>query len=374
MIRLTRIALFVLLSAASAFAQNSSALINEALDKIVNLDLNTTFPEAIKSIEDKTGVPIRAGKDVYESLPWGEQTNITAKVENKPLREALAAMTSKLGMIYVVTDETVEIRPMPALVRLGRRSTIDELQSIDYLKNHKLKNDAATVAELATAIDKQLQEDKSPFSVENRAGDTLGQAKLKTFRDKSLLDQLEEMSAQSRATWYPWGKSIVIVPREDQIRMMLGRPITVRYAGVDVSQVLTELARRSGVEFSIEPGAVQKIPPEARTIKLVLENVSLKQALESICSFTGLGYVANENGVYIWNQTASAAPRRDRIVGLIPMEGGMQVVLPENELPDDVRQFLEAKRKKAIEDLRQQMKKENFIPTTQPTTKPAEDL
>ena len=37
-------------------AQNTSALINEALDKLVKLDLDTTLPVAMRAIGEQTGV------------------------------------------------------------------------------------------------------------------------------------------------------------------------------------------------------------------------------------------------------------------------------------------------------------------------------
>src|SRR5690242_13099733 len=72
------------LPAANLLAQNSptSALINEALDKPVSLDLNTVLPEAMRTIAKNTGVRIEASSAVWDLLPWGDQTNITAKIEN----------------------------------------------------------------------------------------------------------------------------------------------------------------------------------------------------------------------------------------------------------------------------------------------------
>jgi hypothetical protein len=134
-----------------------------------------------------------------------------------------------------------------------------------------------------------------------------------------------------------------------------------------VAQVLTELSIRSGVDFAIEPGAIQRIPAESRTIKLILENVSTRQALESISGFTGLGYVSNESGVYIWNPASTVARRPDRVTTIMTIDG-VQVLLPDSDLPADVRAFLQAKREKAITTLREQMNKEGFKPTTQPTS------
>ena len=350
-------------------AQSSSALINEALDKIVDLDLDTTLPQALKAIEDKTGVPLRASPSVYDTLPWGEQTKLTAKISNQTLRQSLTAICGKLGLRFFVGDETVELQPIPALVRTARRTTIDELGAIDVLAARTVDQSAGnfTVESLAKSIDGQLEKDKTGYVVDDRAGDELAKQPVRLPRGATLLQALEEMHRQTRATWYPWGKSIVIVPKEDLVRMLLDRPITMRFSGIDVSQVLTEISRRSGVEFTIEPGAVQRIPPESRVIKLVLENVSTRQALESISGFTGLGYVQNENGVYIWNPAPAPVTRRpDRVVGILQLDNGLQLLLPENEVPPDVKQNLESQRSKAIDALRAKMQKDGFKPTTQP--------
>lgn len=366
--RLLSIALLPLLTSI-AQAQSSSALINEALDKQIQIDLDTTLPQALAAITEKTAVPIRASKQVYDTLPWGEQTKLTAKISNQTLRQSLSAITAKLGLRFTVGDEAVELQPVPALIRIGRRSTIEELTALDTLSTLKLEsNEGATitVAQLARQVGAELESAKTNYDVEDRSGDELGKAEIRIPKAGSLLDALEELHRQSRATWYPWGRSIVIIPKEELVRTLLAKPITMRWNGVDVAQVLTELSRRSGVEFTIEPGAVQRIPPESRVIKLVLENVSTRQALESISGFTGLGYVQNESGVYIWNPANSPVTRRPDRVQTIYTVDGIQVLLPDSEVPPDVKEFLQAKRQKAIQQLREQMKQEGFVPTTQP--------
>src|SRR3954471_6816769 len=125
--------LHFLFVASSASASVTSALINKALDTQQKLELDTTLPQAMTQIGSMTGVRIEADPAVWDLLPWGEQTNITAKIENHTLREALSAITLKLGLEYALTDEAVELRPMPALRRLGRRSTVQELAALDLL-------------------------------------------------------------------------------------------------------------------------------------------------------------------------------------------------------------------------------------------------
>ena len=68
-------------------APDTSALINEALDQPVKLELNTVLPKAMSIIGDKTSVKIDADPAVWDLLPWGEQTNIKAKIENQTLQK-----------------------------------------------------------------------------------------------------------------------------------------------------------------------------------------------------------------------------------------------------------------------------------------------
>ncbi len=364
------VTLLALVLTSLAHAQNSSALINEALDKIVELDLDTTLPQAIRSIEGKTGVPIRVSRAAYDVLPWGEQTKLTAKISQQTLRNSLSAIMQKLGLRYTVGDQEVLVEPLPALSRLGKRATADELAVIDKLASTPYPEAGrdASLADIVTTIEKQLVQlgSKDSFTLENRT-DNAASLTIRTFKNNSMLDVLEEVHKQSRATWYPWGHGVVVRSKEDHVRTLLDKPVTLRFAGVDVAQALTELSIRSGVDFAIEPGAIQRIPAESRTIKLILENVSTRQALESISGFTGLGYVSNESGVYIWNPASTVQRRPDRVTTIMTIDG-VQVLLPDSDLPADVRAFLQAKREKAITTLREQMNKEGFKPTTQPTS------
>ena len=378
-----RFAIFFLLVSIStprfSFAQNTSALINEQLDKLASLDLNGVLPQVIQSIQHDTGVPIEVAPAVYDLLPWGDQTNITAKIENQTLRQAFDAITRKLGLTYELKDEFVELEPVPALVRLGRRATVQELQALDLLASIplNLSSDRTTVHALIDSLDQRLVDLKSPFAIENRPGDTVVQDQtIFVPRNATLMDGLEALVKQTRATWYPWGKSIVIVPKEEQIHNQLEKTITVHYPGTDVSQVLTELSQKADVPFEIEPGAIQRIVPEFRKIRLDLYDASITKALEAIAGFTGLGYVVNDKGVYIWNQSNSpATAARDPVIGLLQLDNGMQILVPKSEVPEDMQEYLKSRTQRELDKIRQMMKDEQFKPTSQPTTKPAnEDL
>jgi hypothetical protein len=368
---------WLLTASPAARAQDSSALINEALDKPVKLAINTELPAAMSGIARQTGVRIEADRKVWDLLPWGEQTKVTATIENQSLRDALNAIAHKLGLETVLREQAVELRPMPALTRLGRRSTVQELQALDLLSSTplNLKKPSPTIRDVIDAVDEALVAHK-PYVVEFRPGDAIKPEQgVSVPRNATLSAALESLTKDTGLTWYPWGDSIVVVPKEVQVRNQLGKTITRRYNNADVTQVLTELAQQSGVEFSIEPGAVQRVSPEFRRITLVLDNASVREALENISGFTGLGYVVNDKGVYVWNQSsAPPAPVQERSIGMIPLEGsGIQIFLRPSDLDEDVRQYLESRRKREIEKLREMMKEEGFKPTpsTQPSSAPA---
>jgi hypothetical protein len=311
---------------------------------------------------------------VWTLLPWGEQTTINAKIENQTLRGALAAITRKLGLTFELKDEAVEIQPLPALRRLGRRATVDELAVLDLLARTSLENtNVETVGALLGAVDSKLEAGKSPFALENRTTG-LDDRVIKVPRDATLLEALERVTISTDATWYPWGTRLVVVSKTDQIRSLLSsKTVTIRFNGVNVSQVLAELQSRLGpaVKFSIEPGAVARIAPEQQTIRLVLENATIEQALENIAGFTGLAWTITDDGVRISNPSANGISARDSGVALMTLPNGVQVILRESQVPPDMREYLKHKTDEHLATIRKMMEQEGFKPSTRPTTAPA---
>lgn len=363
--------------AAQPNSGGSSALISEALSQPVQMELNTTLPQAMKTIADKTGVRLEADRSVWDVLPWGDQTRINVKIDNQTLGSALGAITRKLGLDYAVAQNAVLLKPAPPLRRLGRRATADELGALDLLTSIplKLSKNRLSLLDLVDTADQQLLQSKSDYAIEFRAGAAgAPDQQLVIPRNASLSDALEIVARETPLTWYPWGRSIVIVPKQDQIRNQLQKTITVRYSNADVGQVLSELSQYCGVDFDIEPGAVQRIPAAARVLQLTLENRSIRQALEDISGFTGLDYEVTASGVSITNprptvNSASAAGAADPVVAMMEASQGFQLMLRESQVPPDVRQYLRARAKRYIEELRIQMKQENFKPDA-PTTQP----
>lgn len=375
-------AIVLSLLSAKSFAQqpkDSSALINEALDKPVQVELNTTLPNALLEIKNRTGVPIELAPGALDLLPWGEQTNLKVKIANQSLRQAIGAIGRTLGLVYVLTPESVELRPMPALQRLGRRATVDELKVLDLLASNPLQlenNPRPTLAQLLEAVDNRLIKLGSDFAVEYRPGSS-GVKDAQTFsvpRNASIAEALDAIAKETPLAWGPWGRSVLVKPKEAWVRDQLEKLVTRRFDALDVGQVLADLSDFSGVDFTIEPGAVQRIPQQSRTITLIIENRSVAQVLELIAGFTGLTYSVNDRGVYIWNQSAGGpgGSSLDPVVAMFRLpESGVEVILRQSQVADDLVQYIRHRTKRELEKLREQMKAEGFVPAaTQPTTQP----
>ena len=357
------------------------ALINQALDKNVSLQLDGVLPTVLKTIEDQTGVRITPSDQVYDLLPWGEQTNIKAKIENQTLRSALSAITHKLGLYWELGQFDVVIKPMPALARLGRRATVAELQALDLLTTSPLgeHKEQMTVQELVSAIDQKLAAIKTPsLAVQLRSGDPddaqAGTIKLDTQmnirRDATLAEALQDMTRQSDATWYPWGKDIVIVPKQQQIRLQLDKTITAALHGPGHQQ---------GARQSLAEGG-RAVPGGAGGVSARAAGVSQHQARSgqrqhpagagrhSRVHRPGLRREAGRD-LHLEPEpqpTANARGGNDPVIATIEADGGLAVFLRESDLPADVAEYLKHKKDEEVARLRRRMKDENFSPRRGP--------
>jgi hypothetical protein len=378
--RVAAIALFVSLFLFSPVRADdqTSALINQALDKKVEqMSLNALLPAALDQITQQTGVPVKADPAVWDLLPWGRETNIKAKIENQPLRETFDAITRKLGLRWELKNDQVVVEPVGALRRLARRATVQELGCIDTLMGVPFdQNGSLTVKDVLDAVDAKLASSKSQYVIDRPSADVGPlDMKVEVPRNATAFEALNKVAAQTQLTWYPWGKSVVVLPKSDEVRRQLQRTVTARYNGVDVTQVLQELSQKAGVRFDIEPGAVQQIAPESRSIRLVLDDYSIQSALDSLSGVTGLDYTVKGDSVYVWNQNPNnTGVPRDRILITMPVRGtDVTVWIPESQVPSDIREYVKQKQAKSFEDIRQMMREEGFKPSTPPgpTTKPA---
>ena len=296
--------LAALLLTSAARAASDAALVARALDARQDLDLDAVLPDAMQQIAAATGVRLDADPAVWDLLPWGEQTTITAHFRNNTLRADLTAVTRKLGLTFTQDGDTVRLHPLPALRRLGRRATVGELAVLDAMAGLPLDlpADRPTVRDVLATVDARLHGSHSDFAVENRAPDAVLGQRIGVPRNATVLAALDAIATQTAVTWYPWGTSLVVLPKEQQVRAQLQHAVTAHYDHADIAQVLSDLSQRSGVPFDVEPGAYQRVPADYRRVTLLLDNATVQSALESIGGYTGLGFDVTADGVHVFNQ------------------------------------------------------------------------
>jgi hypothetical protein len=369
--------LFVVSAALPGLAQDSSALINKALDEKVKLVLDKPLPEAMKIITEQTGVRLKENPVVWDLLPWGRETSIQLKAENVTLREALQLMAARVGLVIQLRGEFVEFEPSPALARLGQRASRDELRALDILASQpaNLGTDRPTIKQLLEAVDLKLSQVQDiSLAIENRIVDVVKQDRAVFVpRNATLMEALEAIPKETRGTWYPWGKNVVIVAKEDRTRQLLAKPLNMRggAGGLDVMQVILDISTRTGVPIELQPGVIQALPADARTLRgadgrpPVLENVPAQQILDIVAATTGISFAVQDDKV-VASASAAGSAVRERSIGILQLDDHLQVLLPASQVPADVQEYIRQKTAKEIARLRQKMEAEGFKGTTRP--------
>ena len=360
----------------------STTNVTQAADERLDLTMSdAAVPDVLARISALANLPVVVSPGTYELLPWGMQTTLP-KVEfkNQTVGDALGTIAQRLGLTVHLEPDRVELLPMPALARLGRTSTLDELATLDLLSRRPLKGGTGrtTVKKLVDALDATLAGADAEAKAEGREpprvdvecrtpeGGAVGasdSAALFIPRNATAAEALEALDRQTRLTWLPRGKTVVVMSRADQYRDRLTRPVNLKYDNVDVAQVLSDLSTKSGVPFRIYPGAVQAIPAAFRNVKILMENATVDQALQNLAGVSGLSWSLDDRGVFLWNKMETPpAPEgqtaKSQAVGILRMADGMELLIFENEVPDDLKKLYASKKSELFDRQRREMKQE----------------
>ncbi len=358
-------------------AATLAPLVQQALDKQIKITLAGPLPDALAQITALTGVRFVITPAAGQILPYGPNTNVSARIENQTLRQALDAISLRLGLTYEARADVIELRPVDGLARRGpRRATLDELASLNYLAATRMPADWGARLPLEALVDKLNK--SLPTGASGGVGGAAGTSPVKQFEPRftkdehrqlvvdlpptgSLLDALEAIShTATDYTWYLWGNKVELEQKEVVTRLALSNiMVDRRWDQVDLSQVLLDLGKASGIPFAYEPGCLQRVRPESQKITLAAEGVPLTEVLENVQSVTGLGYVPTRDGIYFWNNSPyyglppATASASDPIILLIPVTGGngAQLAVRSSQLPPELREKLLQMRTSEIEKL-----------------------
>ena len=356
--------------AAAAAAQervDMRALVEQALDEIgppIVLE-NVALGEAIARIANATGVELVMTPQAMEVLPYGAQTGISARIENVPLREGLQSIFDALGMVLHPSEGYIDVEPHPALVRLGRRATWQELDRLRQIRNWQPGKAPADRELLLEAL--QLA------AVGDEAQREALRNKLAAMRSAVSGDAaLDAATEPVGLTWTLDGAAVVIEPVEQAYARQLHRPISLSLTGRPIGSVLHAVGKALYVDVRVEPGAINQLPAHLRQhFSLTAQEHPGARVLETIADATGWGYVVDQQGVLFYQSdlpavqavaapVESEAPVRsfasDPYVAQLvrPLPDGTEVrwLIRRSELPDDLLQVRQADIQRVIDTLR----------------------
>lgn len=322
----------------------------QALDRPCSLKVqNQPITEAIRLLSESAGVPIEFDRFVLSCLPYGTRTQITATIQHQPLRDSLTALLRPLACKYGMDRDKIVIQARPALFRICRRATWEEVALIEKLYSVPWNR------QLADTLEFQFMDMPSDAAEANRQKII---ATAESIGSGSFARVLDIACDQFGWVWHPEGGTVAICTRVRQVERSMGRLVTVRYSEIQLKDVLLDLCQRAGILLKMEPGVLTALPAhQSERFRLTLENVSIRQAFELVAGETGLGFVIEPDGIRITPSTsgplAGSRPGEgdtaaltltksaNPVVGQVPIPGldGAVWFIREQDLPPDVNRM-----------------------------------
>lgn len=350
---------------ASQPAEDESDIrIIQALDKAVSLDVaDAPIRDALQSLAEAAGVSVELEQGTLDLLPYGSRTLVTVTIDRRPLKESLTAILRPLGLTFRPERTLIAIIPTEPLRRIARRATWEELELLDKLYSTPWSK------ELFDSLQFQFQDARAGYADANRERlfELAGAVGV-----GSAAEVLEHTCEKYGWAWVPNGEVIVIMSKVRMIERLLNQRVTVDYVQVSLEQALLDLGARAGVLVHLAPGVLATLPEQmAERFSLMIENASIRQALEVIAGQTGLTYTIEPTGIHISaNPAATPGPgqgaiteaavramRTNPIIGeiIIPNADGTSFTffIREEDLPPEVNAMRKARIKKAVDQIRQ---------------------
>jgi len=351
------------------------ALIEQALNEPARITLkDVTLRDAVKLLEEQTGVRLLVPQEVLGFVPSGGGTRIDhAEMANLPLRTALEKLFSPVGLTFSVENDHILVEPKAAVRCLGRAATWEELDTLAQLEALSLSNAGTLMSWLLQHVQLRVPDPAAQERL-NQAVRAVGAGS----GDVALSVACRNLGWE----WCLFGQQIVVMPAAQRILQQLDVPVSVRLNHRPFFDVITAVSKAAGVPIHLEPGALGTLPLEwQRNFSLNAQNEPASRVLDGIAAFTGLGYLIEPDGVLFYVRRAPAveppagatpsvpteasnaavadtAPRDDEdpIVGkiIVPLEDGrtMEWLVRRSELPPDLRDRRAADLRRAFDALR----------------------
>jgi hypothetical protein len=320
--------------------------------------------DAFATIAHQAGINIQVDQAVYDCLPYGGTTAVSATFRATPLRNAIDAILTPLSLEKSVSGQAVLIRLSDPLTRLGRRAEWSELQLLQKLHTTQLQDLTGDwTRDLRTALgEPTITVDITGYDA---AAHDRAIAQIKSQLPLATADALDAYARATDKIWWVERGNILVMSTHDWIRRRLNQPIVIAFSNAPLEKVVAELQRLSGVRFEPDPGLYAAFPQ----INLRADNATVQQTLDVLSGTSGISYDVDNDAIalHLPNSASAAANKNDAIIGRVAVplgEPGMtfDIFLRESDLSPE----LDALRKKKLAEALEQLQQRANAPTTAP--------
>ncbi len=352
-------------TAPAATRPDGAMYLQQMLSQRISLNLKTcTLQRAFSTLADTARISIDVQQRVYQLLPLGDRTRISARFKNVSVQAAMESIVGQLALRIRPVGGRLVVMPSRVLRRTGRRATWTELNLLRAL--HGL-----TVAQIGSNwpvdLSAQLHQPLSAPRLPMVPGALRNTALAAVRRElpESAAAALDTYARALHRIWYIRHDRIFVTSAARWVRHQLHRPVFLHATDAPLQAVLSDLARATGVWCAPAPGLYLAIP----TVNVSSNGGSAEQTLAAISGATGMIWrIRREHLVIAPPRPLTAAePRgRDPIVGMIriPVADGIHLNLfvRKSQLSAGARKRLGARLQHDLNLLGTQL-----TPTTKPS-------
>ena len=327
----------------AAVQRENSIYLQRRLAQRIQVNLKTcTLPRAFATLADKARIHIDVQQGIYQLLPLGDRTLVSARFKGVSVRSALESIAGQLALRIRPVGGRLVVMPSRALRRTGHRATWAQLNLLRAVHGLTVAHiDDNWPADLPAKLHQPMPAPRLPI-----VSEALRATALAAVRQELPESAAEALTTYARALhriWYVRHDRIFVTTTTRWVRHQLHRPVFLHAAGAPLQVVLSDLARATGLWFAPAPGLYLAVP----TVSVRSDGGSAEQTLAAISGVTGLTWRIVNNHLVIAppRPLAAVGPKqRDPIMGMIriPLADGIHLNLfvRKSQLSADVRQRL----------------------------------
>ncbi|HNO78020.1 MAG TPA: hypothetical protein PKN33_08155 [Phycisphaerae bacterium] len=358
-----RMILLLLPFCLSVGARAAGPTIAEQLDAGLTIRLEEMpIVDAFKQLAASAEINIAVSDEAIKALPYGDRTKITIVLSDATVRMGLDAISNQLALTYDVSGESVVVQPMPALRRIGRTASWNEIDTLTQLHASDWSDTDAVKQHLSDRL--RFRGIDGDFETNWKKL----QSAINPKREGPIDAALTEGCDACGWTWYPEGKQVVVLPLKEQVARQLERIISIKHYGEALASILQDLSRLAGVPIEMKGSAASTLPLEVKeSFTLVADGVSVREAIAQITLAADLDHVIRDDKVILVRSDRVGPPTERRrwnnaIVGAVRVpsqDGGFTYdwFIRESDLTPEENAKRELQVKEAIEAMKKDLAK-----------------